>query len=222
MDDATQSAENIKADIEALRNRFITIDANERCSRCRAILVTRQFYAFPCQHTFHADCLIAMVCMRPELHGSGWAADTLPFPVLTRCRRRKPYRQVLCVEFCTYKTSWFDLRSLSSTYRLIRKTRRGPFSPLDLHRLLRLKGSRRHSIPAVCSWAAAGSFLPPATSCENSSFPTYWLPPSAPSAEKAPRAIKVWSRMMLVTKVGSKHLGRRSIKFWPRHAFCAR
>lgn len=61
MDEATESAENIKADIETLRSRFITIDANERCSRCRAILVTRQFYAFPCQHTFHADCLIAMV-----------------------------------------------------------------------------------------------------------------------------------------------------------------
>jgi hypothetical protein len=61
MDDATQSAENIKSDIENLRNRFITIDANERCSKCRAALLTRQFYAFPCQHTFHTDCLIAMV-----------------------------------------------------------------------------------------------------------------------------------------------------------------
>jgi len=61
MDEATSSAENIRMDIENLRNRFITIDANERCSRCRSLLISRQFYAFPCQHVFHADCLIDLV-----------------------------------------------------------------------------------------------------------------------------------------------------------------
>lgn len=61
MDDATRSAEYIKQDIKALRNRFVTIDAAERCSVCGYSLLTRQFYVFPCQHTFHADCLIGLV-----------------------------------------------------------------------------------------------------------------------------------------------------------------
>lgn len=62
MDEATKTAEEIKKDISALRNRFVTIDAGEQCSECSHLLLTRQFYVFPCRHTFHADCLIAMVC----------------------------------------------------------------------------------------------------------------------------------------------------------------
>ena len=61
MDEATKTAETIKEDIAALKNRFVTIDANEQCSVCRHLLLTRQFYVFPCQHTFHADCLIGLV-----------------------------------------------------------------------------------------------------------------------------------------------------------------
>lgn len=67
MDEATRTAEAIKQDIAALKNRFITIDANEQCSTCSNLLLTRQFYVFPCHHTFHADCLIGLVCfMRQE------------------------------------------------------------------------------------------------------------------------------------------------------------
>uniref|UniRef100_A0A8H7Y799 Pep3/Vps18/deep orange domain-containing protein n=1 Tax=Psilocybe cubensis TaxID=181762 RepID=A0A8H7Y799_PSICU len=60
MDEATQTAESIKQDIAALKNRFITIDANEKCSNCSNLLLSRQFYVFPCHHTFHADCLIGL------------------------------------------------------------------------------------------------------------------------------------------------------------------
>jgi hypothetical protein len=60
MDDATRTAESIKQDIAELKNRFVTIDAGERCSVCSQPLLTRQFYVFPCQHTFHADCLIGL------------------------------------------------------------------------------------------------------------------------------------------------------------------
>lgn len=63
MDDATRTAESIKQDIAELKNRFVTIDAGERCSVCSQPLLTRQFYVFPCQHTFHADCLIGLVCL---------------------------------------------------------------------------------------------------------------------------------------------------------------
>ena len=61
MDEATKTAESIKQDIAALKNRFITIDSNELCSSCSTLLITRQFYVFPCHHTFHADCLIGLV-----------------------------------------------------------------------------------------------------------------------------------------------------------------
>ncbi|KAF9015512.1 Pep3/Vps18/deep orange family-domain-containing protein [Cyathus striatus] len=60
MDEATQTAEAVKQDIAALKNRFITIDAGEQCSHCSHLLLTRQFYVFPCHHTFHADCLISL------------------------------------------------------------------------------------------------------------------------------------------------------------------
>lgn len=63
MDEATHNAESIKQDIAALQKRFITLDTSEKCSVCRQILMTRQFYVFPCQHTFHADCLIGLVCI---------------------------------------------------------------------------------------------------------------------------------------------------------------
>jgi vacuolar protein sorting-associated protein 18 len=61
MEDATKTAESIKQDIASLRNRFVTIDAGETCSHCSHLLLTRQFYVFPCRHNFHADCLIGLV-----------------------------------------------------------------------------------------------------------------------------------------------------------------
>lgn len=64
MDDATRNAQAIKDDIAILKTRFVTIDAGERCSSCGNALLTRQFYVFPCQHTFHADCLIGLVRLR--------------------------------------------------------------------------------------------------------------------------------------------------------------
>lgn len=67
MDEATASAESIKRDIENLSNRFVTIEAGDKCWKCGLGLVMRQFYVFPCQHAFHADCLISMVSFRRSL-----------------------------------------------------------------------------------------------------------------------------------------------------------
>jgi hypothetical protein len=61
MDEATASAEAIKRDIARLNQRFITIEPEEVCSHCEKELMRRQFYVFPCQHAFHADCLIGLV-----------------------------------------------------------------------------------------------------------------------------------------------------------------
>ncbi|KAF7320295.1 Vacuolar protein sorting protein [Mycena kentingensis (nom. inval.)] len=60
MDDATRTADSIKQDISALKNRFVTVSAGEQCSVCAHLLLTRQFYVFPCRHTFHTDCLIGL------------------------------------------------------------------------------------------------------------------------------------------------------------------
>ena len=65
MDEATRNTDAIKKDIAGLQKRFITIDAGEKCSVCSQPLLTRQFYVFPCQHTFHADCLIGVVSAHP-------------------------------------------------------------------------------------------------------------------------------------------------------------
>ncbi|EIW66818.1 hypothetical protein TREMEDRAFT_40794 [Tremella mesenterica DSM 1558] len=72
MDEATQSAEAIRKDIDGLSGRFVTIDAGDKCGKCGLGLVSRQFYVFPCQHGFHADCLISM------------AMEYLPAPSLRR------------------------------------------------------------------------------------------------------------------------------------------
>jgi hypothetical protein len=66
MDEATASAESIKRDIEGLANRFVTVEPDDKCWKCGLALITRQFYVFPCQHTFHADCLISMVRQTPQ------------------------------------------------------------------------------------------------------------------------------------------------------------
>ncbi|KAJ1920861.1 tethering complex subunit [Tieghemiomyces parasiticus] len=61
MDEATRNARAIQEDIRHLRNRFVLVAPGERCGLCDAPLLARQFYAFPCQHTFHADCLVRKV-----------------------------------------------------------------------------------------------------------------------------------------------------------------
>nr|XP_018264614.1 uncharacterized protein I303_02787 [Kwoniella dejecticola CBS 10117]OBR86772.1 hypothetical protein I303_02787 [Kwoniella dejecticola CBS 10117] len=60
MDEATASAESIRRDIEGLANRFVTVEPEDKCWKCGVSLTIRQFYVFPCQHLFHADCLISM------------------------------------------------------------------------------------------------------------------------------------------------------------------
>ncbi|WWD16593.1 hypothetical protein CI109_101021 [Kwoniella shandongensis] len=72
MDEATASAESIKRDIDGLANRFVTIEPGDKCWKCGLGLVSRQFYVFPCQHAFHADCQISM------------AMEFLPAPSLRR------------------------------------------------------------------------------------------------------------------------------------------
>lgn len=66
METATESAQNIRGDIEQLSRRFVTVEEDDKCGACDAEVMTRQFYVFPCRHAFHADCLIAEVSNAAE------------------------------------------------------------------------------------------------------------------------------------------------------------
>ncbi|KAI9167399.1 Vacuolar protein sorting-associated protein [Paramyrothecium foliicola] len=57
MDESSQTAANIKVDIAALDHRYAIVEPGEKCYVCGLPLLSRQFFVFPCQHSFHSDCL---------------------------------------------------------------------------------------------------------------------------------------------------------------------
>jgi len=57
MDESSQTAANIKVDIAALDHRYAIVEPGEKCYVCSLPLLSRQFFVFPCQHSFHSDCL---------------------------------------------------------------------------------------------------------------------------------------------------------------------
>ncbi|PSK56574.1 Vacuolar protein sorting-associated protein 18 [Elsinoe australis] len=70
MDKSADTAQNIKDDIKALDQRYAIVEPGERCWICRLPLLMRQFFVFPCQHSFHADCLgKAVMSMGPAGKG---------------------------------------------------------------------------------------------------------------------------------------------------------
>ena len=57
MDVSAHTAEQIKAEIEALDMRYAIVEPGEKCWICGLPVLSRQFFVFPCQHAFHSDCL---------------------------------------------------------------------------------------------------------------------------------------------------------------------
>jgi hypothetical protein len=57
MDSSATTAASIKTSIQTLDARYAIVEPGERCWKCRLPLLMRQFFVFPCQHAFHADCL---------------------------------------------------------------------------------------------------------------------------------------------------------------------
>ena len=57
MDMSAHTAEQIKAEIEALDMRYAIVEPGEKCWICNLPVLSRQFFVFPCQHAFHSDCL---------------------------------------------------------------------------------------------------------------------------------------------------------------------
>ena len=57
IEQAAKSAQLIRRDIQLIRQKSITINTTDSCSKCKFRLMSRRFYVFPCMHKFHSDCL---------------------------------------------------------------------------------------------------------------------------------------------------------------------
>jgi hypothetical protein len=58
MNNATASAMHIRSDIHDLRHKYSVISGEDTCGLCSLPILARSFFIFPCQHGFHADCLM--------------------------------------------------------------------------------------------------------------------------------------------------------------------
>ncbi|XP_068631710.1 vacuolar protein sorting-associated protein 18 homolog [Battus philenor] len=61
MEDATKSAECVRAEIQSFRNRSVVVSVSDACCLCDIALLLRPFYLFPCAHRFHSDCLLTEI-----------------------------------------------------------------------------------------------------------------------------------------------------------------
>ncbi|KAF0974468.1 hypothetical protein FDP41_006500 [Naegleria fowleri] len=61
MQEATQTASEIREDIKELKHRYGFITANATCDLSLKSVLTTDFYLFPCQHVFRADALVEEV-----------------------------------------------------------------------------------------------------------------------------------------------------------------
>lgn len=61
MEDATLSAKRIREDMQEMRNKYGSVDPQDKCSGCDFPLLNRPFYLFLCNHMFHYDCLMQTV-----------------------------------------------------------------------------------------------------------------------------------------------------------------
>eukprot|EP00298_Acanthocystis_sp_HF-20_P015685 c21227_g1_i1.p1 GENE.c21227_g1_i1~~c21227_g1_i1.p1 ORF type:complete len:976 (+),score=413.50 c21227_g1_i1:1749-4676(+) len=74
MDEATKNANQIRADINELRNRYTYLSPTQKCELSNQPVLGKTFYCFPCNHVFLQDCLIQEVLphltdeQRAEVH----------------------------------------------------------------------------------------------------------------------------------------------------------
>lgn len=57
IEQAAKSAQLIRRDIQSIKQKSMTVNTTDCCSKCRYRLMSRRFYVFPCMHKFHFDCL---------------------------------------------------------------------------------------------------------------------------------------------------------------------
>ncbi|EPY51160.1 ubiquitin-protein ligase E3 [Schizosaccharomyces cryophilus OY26] len=58
IEQATEVAEAVRTNSDDLKNRYIVLDHNEPCWHCHQLLFSESFVLFPCQHTFHRQCML--------------------------------------------------------------------------------------------------------------------------------------------------------------------
>lgn len=68
MEESNRTTRLIEEDLSKLSTRFLIINQDDECCSCHERLLTRQFYLFPCQHSYHADCLIKEVMKHMPAH----------------------------------------------------------------------------------------------------------------------------------------------------------
>ncbi|KAJ3274965.1 hypothetical protein HDV01_001829 [Terramyces sp. JEL0728] len=61
LDDSANNSELIRKDIRNLKTKYAMIPIVKLCDYCGRNLMTKQFHVFPCNHTFHSDCLKEVV-----------------------------------------------------------------------------------------------------------------------------------------------------------------
>lgn len=61
MAEATRSGQVIRDEISQAKSRYQFVRSTDRCSVCGELLLSREFYLFPCTHRFHTDCLIEVL-----------------------------------------------------------------------------------------------------------------------------------------------------------------
>lgn len=58
MDESLITAQHIQSEMKQFSKRHVLIEPGEQCCLCGFPVATRWFYVFPCQHSFHFDCLV--------------------------------------------------------------------------------------------------------------------------------------------------------------------
>lgn len=58
MDESLATAQHIQTEMKQFTKRHVLVEPGEQCCLCGFPLATRWFYVFPCQHSFHFDCLV--------------------------------------------------------------------------------------------------------------------------------------------------------------------
>lgn len=57
MEEYTISTAEIEKKINELKGRYMYVASNQTCELCGRLVLSQQFYIFPCSHAFHNDCL---------------------------------------------------------------------------------------------------------------------------------------------------------------------
>lgn len=64
MDEVAQASDNLSAETADLWRRCTTIPADARCQICHRPLLTDSAFVFPCNHSFHRECLLSELSQR--------------------------------------------------------------------------------------------------------------------------------------------------------------